>query len=113
MYRYGSTARKLFKLRWKLSGLVQDHHIIPQQFRHNILVRDKIHESSNILMMPTPKGIQELRLRENRIVHWGPHAKYNVFVGYELDLCRNYKDIEELQNYLKWELRFRNNIPWK
>ena len=113
MYQYGSTARKLFKLRWNLGGLVQDHHIIPQQFRHNILVRDKIHESSNILIMPTPKGIHKLRLRENRIVHWGPHAKYNVFVGYELDLCRNYKDIEELQNYLKWELRFRNNIPWK
>ena len=87
--------------------------MIPQQFRHHILVSDIIHESKNLVMMPTPKGVQKLRLRENRLVHWGPHQKYNEFVGYELDLCENYKDIDELLKYLKWEIRFRDSIPWK
>ena len=79
---------------------------------HN-LVYDRIHSSKNIIMMPTPNGIQELRLRENRIVHWGPHPKYNEFVLSELNLCENHKHLEELQEYLKWELRFGDNIPWK
>lgn len=106
---YKSNLRKMFKLRWNLRGLVQDHHVIPQQFKHQILIQDIIHSSKNLIMMPTPTGVQKLRLRENRLVHWGPHNAYNQFVGCELDRCRNIKDIEELQNYLKWELRF----PWR
>ena len=51
--------------------------------------------------MPTPKGIQELILRENRLIHWGPHPKYNAFVFSELKLCENQKQLEELQTYLK------------
>ena len=113
MHRYGSTHRKFFKLKWKLSGLVQDHHVIPQQFKKNGLIYDRIHHPENLIIMPTPKGIQELKLRENRLIHWGSHPKYNAFVLSELKLCENHKQIEELQKYLKWELRFRNNIPWK
>ena len=113
MYRYGSHARSLVKVRFGLIGLVQDHHVIPQQFRHQLLVKDIMHHSKNLIMMPTPKGMQELRLRENRLVHWGPHHKYNMYVGHELDRCRNHKDIDELLEYLKWELRFRDTIPWK
>ncbi len=113
MHNYGSNARKFFKLKWKLSGLVQDHHVIPQQFKRHGLIYDRMHNYKNLIMMLTPKGIQELRLRENRIVHWGPHPKYNAFVFSELKLCENHKQLEELQEYLKWELRFRNNIPWK
>ena len=113
MYSYGTQARKLFKIRWGLVDLVQDHHVIPRQFKHHILVRDIMNYHKNLVMMPTPKGIQKLNLRENRLVHWGPHPKYNIFVGYELDLCRNNKDIDELLEYLKWELRFRDTLPWK
>lgn len=114
MYRgYKSLYRKLIKKKFCLQGLVQDHHVIPQQFKHNILIQNIIHSPNNLIMMPTPKGIQKLQLRENRLVHWGPHPKYNQFVGYELDLCENYKDVNNLINYLKWEIRYRDIIPWK
>jgi hypothetical protein len=63
-------------------------------------------------MMPTPLGIQKLRLRENRLVHWGPHPKYNDFVANELELLNTQEDVDELLEYLKWELRFRDVIPW-
>ena len=95
MYKYGSPARRFFRYRWKLTGLVQDHHVIPQQFKTNGLIYKKIHDSKNIIMMPTPKGIQELSLRENRIIHWGPHPKYNAFVFSELKLCENDKQLED------------------
>ena len=108
---YLSRARRHFKFRWNLQGLVQDHHVIPQQLKHKVSIN--IHSSNNLIMMPTPKGIQKLKLRENRLVHWGPHYKYNQFVNQELDLCENKEDLYELINYLKWELRFRDTIPWK
>ena len=113
MYKYGSYARRVAKARFGLIGLIQDHHIIPQQFKKNNLIKGIIHHPKNILMMPTPKGIQQLRLRKNRLVHWGPHHKYNIYVGYELDNCNNPEDVDQLLEYLKWELRFRDTIPWK
>ena len=113
MFRYRSVIRKLFKQRWGLDNLVQDHHVIPQQFKKHPLIRGRLHHSKNIIMMPTPKGIQELRLRENRIVHWGPHPKYNDFVFNELERLNTQEDVDDLLEYLKWELRFRDVIPWK
>ena len=112
MFRYRSVARKLFKQKWGLTQLVQDHHVIPQQFRKHPLIRHQIHSPQNLIMMPTPLGIQKLRLRENRLVHWGPHPKYNDFVANELELLNTQEDVDDLLEYLKWELRFRDVIPW-
>ena len=80
--RYGSLARKMFKVRWGLhgNGLVEDHHIIPKQFKkHPVVVKAKydINASKNLIMLPTRLGKFVLRVREDRLIHAGKHAGYN------------------------------------
>ena len=113
MFKYKSVYRRIFKERLGLIKLVQDHHVIPQQFKHHPLIKHQIHHPKNLIMMPTSLGIKNLRLRENRLIHWGPHSKYNDFVGNELNLLNTPEELDELLKYLKWELRFRNVIPWR
>ena len=87
--RYGSVARKTFKIRWGLhnKGLVEDHHIIPkhptvQKFEYDI------HASSNLVVLPTRHGKCVLHLREERLVHTGKHQAYNAYVEYFVDFLK-------------------------
>ena len=113
--RYGSLLRRNFKLRFNIRN-VEDHHVIPVQFRHHPLF-DKfkydIQASDNIIMMPREIG----NLRENRLTHNGPHPKYNMFVGTILDSMVHMKNPEpefkQFVDFLKNGCRFRpQDIPW-
>ena len=113
--RYGSLLRRNFKLRFNVRN-VEDHHVIPVQFRHHPLfdkVKYDLQASDNIIMMPREIG----NLRENRVTHTGPHPKYNKFVGIILDSMVHMENPEpefkQFVDFLKIGCRFRpQDIPW-
>ena len=113
--RYGSLLRKNFKLRFNIRN-VEDHHIIPVQFRHHPLfdrVKYDLQAGDNIIMMPREIG----NLRENRVTHNGPHPKYNKFVGTVLDsmihIDNPEPEFKQFVDFLKNGCRFRpQDIPW-
>jgi hypothetical protein len=114
--RYGSSVRTSFKIRWNLSGLVHDHHVIPKQFKIHPVVHKygyDIHASSNIIMMPTLYGKHVLNVREDRLVHSGPHRKYNSYVEFMLNSIKSEDDLIMFVSFLKESCRFKSNrIPW-
>jgi hypothetical protein len=115
--RYGSLARRLFKIRWNLHrGLVQDHHVIPVKFRnHPIILTNKLdlNASSNLVMMPTYYGMATMNIRKDRLIHYGSHDKYNDFVKFNLDFIKSKDELLYFQNFLKRNCRDNvDNIPW-
>jgi hypothetical protein len=116
--RYGSVARKMFKVRWGLhnKGLVEDHHVIPKQYtKHPTISRFDydMNASSNVVMLPTRYGKEVLKLREDRLVHAGNHDKYNAYVGDILDVIQSKDDLELFVEFLKVGCRYRpQDIPW-
>lgn len=116
--RYGSIARRLFKTRWRLQGkgLVEDHHIIPKQFKkHPIIVKVgyDINASSNLIMLPTRLGKFILRVREDRLIHEGIHAGYNKYVEIMLNSIKTTDDFVKFTKFLKHSCRHRpQDIPW-
>jgi hypothetical protein len=114
--RYGSTSRSHFKSRWNLVDLVQDHHVIPRQFKTHPIIRKyeyDINASSNIIMLPTVHGKNVLRVRCDRLVHYGPHPKYNEYVQFILNSIKTEKDLEQFVSFLKESCRYNpTQIPW-
>ena len=111
--RYGSLVRKLFKSRWNLQGLVQDHHVIPKQHKNHPLVKNfDINSSNNLIMMPTRLGMNTfVNIRRDRLVHGNSgHQEYNKFVKQLLDTN---SDLHSIITYLKYNCRFGNLIPWE
>ena len=77
--RYRSVSRDFFKTRWNIKGLVEDHHVIPKQFRGHPTIKKYNYDmncSTNIILLPTKHGKHVMNLRENRLVHDGNHYKY-------------------------------------
>ena len=117
--RYGSVARKTFKIRLGLynKGLIEDHHVIPIQYAKHPTVQKfeyDIHASSNIVILPTRHGKCVLRLREERLIHSGKHHAYNAYVGDMLDVVDTQNDLEYFVDFLKVSCRNRpQDIPWK
>lgn len=114
-YHYGSLYRRELKKRYRIQGLVEDHHIIPKQFtKHHILEKYNYNISApyNIMMLPNKKG-QEF-LNTNRLLHSGGHSKYNKYVEEKLEDIENEEDLDNLVQYLRLQM-YGNpyNIPWK
>jgi hypothetical protein len=116
--RYGSVARKMFKVRQGLynKGLVEDHHVIPKQYAKHPTVRRfdyDMNASSNIVMLPTRYGKEVLQVREDRLVHAGHHDKYNVYVGDMLNVIQTKHELQVFVDFLKVGCRYRpQDIPW-
>ena len=114
--RYGSASRSSFKSRWNIRGLVQDHHVIPKQFKTHEVVQKysyDINASSNIIMLPTLHGKHVLNVRDDRLIHSGPHHKYNKYVNSVLDSIKTESDLELFVSFLKESCRFNpSHIPW-
>tara|TARA_X000000950_G_scaffold281418_1_gene377974 strand:- start:33 stop:464 length:432 start_codon:yes stop_codon:yes gene_type:complete len=115
IYRYGSKCRKNIKKRFKINGLVEDHHIIPKQWKnHPTIIKYKyaIYKNDNLMMLPNTKGIKNLNT--TKLLHSGGHTPYNYYVKSKLDNITNEKELFELIKFLKKNLRGNPNyIAWK
>ena len=100
IYRYKSKLRR--ELKQKLPFHVEDHHIIPQQFKtHKVILSTKfnINCSNNLLIMP---GRMSKDHFPRKIVHQA-HPHYNIRVCRYLDQIGQQTCQEERQ-YQLWLL---------
>jgi hypothetical protein len=116
-YRYQAVTRILFKSRWQLKDIVEDHHVIPRHLQHHKVLRElafDIHASKNLVMMPTRLGLHVWEsLRRDRLVHGGGHKAYNVFVKETLDLIDSPDEFWNFHDFLKRNCRDNTDkIPW-
>jgi hypothetical protein len=123
IFRYRGWDRKFHKKQKGYVGYVNDHHVIPKQFRNHSLVRKTkfdINGNFNLMIMPTPSGIEKLHLDPSTQTH-SHHLHYNIYVGSELnDIWNKDVNLEEKEyslwlfvNYLKDHLKLESGIPWK
>ncbi len=123
-FYYGSNARKNYKLNAGLKNLVQDHHCIPCQYRNHKLIKQlefNINCSRNIIIMPNKKGISELNLHPDILVHDGGHNAYNKYIGKQLHIILQEPTMDMKKykfwlflSFLKDFLPFnREKIPWQ
>ena len=112
--RYGSILRRNFKIRMNIRGLVEDHHVIPRQFKNHPTIQKfeyDINASNNLILMPR---FLHKNLRWNRITHNGHHPAYNAYVRDVLDCIKEQKDLDTFVDFLKISCRFRpQDIPWR
>lgn len=105
VFIYSSIYRRNIKRKFLLCGLVQDHHIIPREFK-NILNFDSsklinsIDSSKNLIIMPTRYG--KLFIKTNRSIHENGHKYYNKYI-YNLIIKNN--SIDFIIPYVKQQLR--------
>ena len=122
IYRYGSKARKEFKIKKGYIGFVEDHHCIPKQWRNHKLIERlefDINCSNNIVIMPNKKAKYELDLFPNTLIHENGHRHYNTYVKHNLDLFTR-KPYDESKydfwlflHHLKFNMKYNDdNIPW-
>tara|TARA_A100001015_G_scaffold260777_1_gene305804 strand:- start:822 stop:1193 length:372 start_codon:yes stop_codon:yes gene_type:complete len=108
VFIYSSVYRRNIKRRFLLCGLVQDHHIIPREFK-NILNYDNsnlinsIDSSKNLIILPTRYG--KLFINTNRSIHENGHKHYNKYI-YNLIITNN--SIDYIIRYVKQQLRNGN-----
>tara|TARA_B100000035_G_C20834381_1_gene480132 strand:- start:107 stop:478 length:372 start_codon:yes stop_codon:yes gene_type:complete len=106
---YSSVYRRNIKRKYLLCGLVQDHHIIPREFKNilnysNSLMINHIDSSKNLIIMPTKYG--KLFLKTNRTIHENGHKNYNKYIKYLIE--QNYS-IDFILKNVKQELRSGSN----
>lgn len=122
-YRYSSKQRKSYKQYKKYTNLVQDHHIIPKQWKNHNLIRKinfDINSSNNLVIMPTPKTFLYFNFDPNIRTHFIGHPKYNIYVKEFLDKIDKLGSLDEKKFYfwlffiyLKKNCSYlNNNIPW-
>ena len=123
-YRYKSSNRKKYKKQKFYSSLnVQDHHIIPKQWKNHALIREicyDINSSNNLIIMPTRKGMKYLNLSPDLRIHDCGHAIYNIYVKKTLDSIYANDSLDEKKYYFWHFLKFLKknvdnknyNIPW-
>ena len=105
IFRYRGWDRILFKKNRGYNGNVNDHHVIPKQYRNHPLLKEieyDIDSRFNLLIMPTNKGIKSLNLHPNTIYH-SPHPRYNKQAKVVLDEIYQNEDKEyQLWLYVCW-----------
>ena len=80
-YQYGSYHRGLIKQKYKIKGYVQDHHIIPRQFRSRVSL--DLDNSNNIIILPTSYGKLFLDTRRKNIAIIRKKEIYFKFFKYK------------------------------
>lgn len=108
MYIYSSVYRRNIKRKFLIVGLVQDHHIIPREFKNSIDYKnsnliDSIDSPKNLIMLPTRYG--KLFINTNRSIHENGHKHYNRYIHNLLN--KNYS-IDYIIPYVKYQLRNGN-----
>lgn len=83
-YKSKSRQKKLGSL--KSQKLVQDHHVIPREFRSHPAIKKaqfNIDCSLNLIILPTKKGFEILET--SRQMHENGHPRYNAYIRSILD----------------------------
>ena len=121
-YRYGSKKRYKLKRELGYNDLVQDHHIIPKEFKEHSLIQDikfDVGCSKNIMMIPTLYGNEKLNLPKNTLTHYKGHRAYNDYVKYNLDNLYETTHFDESKyrfilffNDLQSKLEYKSDLPW-
>ena len=116
IYRYGTVSRRDFKKRYKLTGLVEDHHIIPKQWKNHKIIHKtgyNISESYNIMFMPSRIGFGTLKT--NRLLHSGGHCAYNKYIKQCLNEIETKQELWQFVGKVRKNLRNGNpdQIPWR
>jgi len=122
-FRYRSIHRRNFKKSKNYIDCVEDHHLIPKQWRNHQLLQSiefDINSGKNLCIMPNKLAKQRFHLHPNTLIHEGGHSKYNIYVKEQLDHIHVMnKDSQKyefwlLLNHLKSNMKFNeDNIPWK
>ena len=114
--KFSKKIRNILKILFKIIIAFQNNIYHPTILKLNF----DINSPSNLMIMPTEKGVKNLNLNPKSLIHNGGHNKYNNYVKYNLDYLFNKND-DELKyefwlfmNHLKKNM-FDNsdNIPWK
>jgi hypothetical protein len=104
IYIYSSVYRRNIKRKYLLCGLVQDHHIIPRQFKNKIDYNNSlishIDDSNNLIILPNSIG--KLIINTNRPIHENGHVNYNKYI---LNLIENNYTINQIIPLMKKQLR--------
>lgn len=100
-----------------LQGLMQIHHIIPRSCYSSIdgRIDFKLSLPVNLMLMPTKKGIENLDLGRNHLVHQGPHLRYNKFIKDEIQCMHRQLIFDSFVHYLRFHLQQDDAykiIPW-
>ena len=108
LFIYSSVYRRNIKRKFLLCGLVQDHHIIPREFKsilnfENSKLINNIDSSKNLIILPNTYG--KLFLNTNRSIHENGHKHYNRYI-YDLIIRNN--SIDYIIPYVKQQLRNGN-----
>ncbi len=122
-FRYKSIHRRNFKKYKNYINCVEDHHIIPKQWKNHQLIKSinfDINSSNNLYIMPNNNAKNIFNIHPNTLIHEGGHMKYNKYVKKQLDYIQDSsKDSQNyyfwlLLNHLKSNMQFNeDNIPWK
>lgn len=107
-FLYSSLYRRNVKKRYFLCGLVQDHHIIPRQFKNiinyeNSNLINSIDSSKNLIILPTKYG--KLFINTNRSIHENGHNYYNNYIH---NLINNNYSIDFIIPFVKKQLKTGN-----
>lgn len=105
IYIYSSVYRRNIKRKYLLCGLVQDHHIIPRQFKNQINYNNDsfishIDDPKNLIILPNTIG--KLIINTNRPIHENGHINYNKYI---LTLLDNNYTINQIIPFMKKQLR--------
>lgn len=99
IYRYGSKERKKIKYFYHSRGTIEDHHIIPKQFKEHKLLRIinfDIACSNNLLIMPS------LTLKNDKnIIYHCSHRLYNDYILHNMNQINKYSEDDE-KKYHFW-----------
>ena len=122
IYRYGSKKRQQMKYNFGYNNLVEDHHIIPKEFKTHLFIRDigfDVDCSKNIRIMPNEYGMEKLKLPENTLLHHNGHIQYNRYVKNQLDeFYRTTNNDKSKYKFLLFfwhlesQLDFKSDLPW-
>ena len=123
-YSYRSVLRKKIIKKSILHGFVDNHHIIPQQFKnHDIIHRVKfnIDFSYNIAILPNAKFRHHKVYHDfpDVLIHERSHVFYSNYVKQNLNEMMTVVDEDELKlefwlftEHLKHSMYHKTDVPW-
>ena len=104
--KYKSSLRRNIVKNSSLHGVIENHHIIPLQWKNHIVVktiRYDLNKSYNLCILPNKKyPIKKDSYGKAIRIHEKGHIKYNSYVKEQLDVLLDDINDEDLLKYKFW-----------